>query len=1848
MNNPFKVFDEVRRAYLRYLDSPFRLRYDALMEERRNLLDQDGQLYRDPLIEPVAPYELSPFTVSTACGELGIPQRVADFMTLGLFPADRRLYEHQFDAWNESRRGQAVVVTSGTGSGKTECYLLPVFAYLAEEAARWNPSGAFDNRRFWWNSKGNRVPQRHFENRPAALRALMLYPLNALIEDQLGRIRRACDTEQIRGWLGQRQLGARIWFGRYTSITPVSGLESNPNKRKELRRRMRQMEKDWERGKVSARQRGDEEILSYFQDPEGSEMWSRWDMQDHPPDILITNYSMLNIMLMRSVEGAIFNQTRDWLAHDRERNVFHLVVDELHTYRGTPGTEVGYLLRAFLDRIGLSPDSPQLRIISTSASVENDEKSLRYLEQFFGRNPDTFTIIPGRKKEFPSPTRGLAVPATAFSEFNEALDAQPLAEATAALAVQIGGSATSDEPERQLADCLDEMQAYGALLNACQNDKGQLVPLNVKQLAQRLFSEPSQVGTAGAMGLVRGMALARRGDGTAPIPLRIHYFFHNTGRLWACINPECGGRSATAAPSAEPVPLGKLFTSPQPLCNACGSSALELLYCQPCGEVFLGGFRKNDPQNSIAWYLTPDFPDLESVPDKNISLRHEHGEYAVFYPALSKELVKTTSRSAWRWTQNKTPGYMWAPAVLEHSSGKVTLQPQKRARAMPGTSQGYLYISPVDSDNAFPSRCPHCAANWFGKNMDSPIRDLGTGFQRIVQLLCDALMREMPAGKSRKLVLFSDSRQDAAKLSSGIKRDHYFDTLRQIAYQRLKEETEQASAKVQIAQEQYRRATELLNLLNKNPRDADEENTFRSLGRELSEAGNVIKFAMFGGQEPTVLIPPAASAGTVPVHFISLLDAARRELLRLGINPGGQSPLLAAYNPGVKGLSDVQWTSLIKWDVSPRIYRDDLQPHETDLKNRIEGALKIALVKDVLFAYGSRDFESLALGFLFPMQTPPRNEMEQAAASVIRLLLQRRRWNNGDAQGRGDLPSFAKQFLEKVAQKLSLSDSDLLNQVEAILGDNVTQWLAIPEKMFVHAPEADAEGFINVYDCPRCGKAHLHESARVCTGCYADLSAPRQHPVNQKDVRDFYEYLAKCDVPPFRLSCEELTGQTDSAERKVRQRRFQEVFMENEQPDTSGIDLLSVTTTMEAGVDIGSLQSIALANMPPIRFNYQQRVGRAGRRGLGMSAALTLCRGRSHDDYYFERPQLITAEPPPPPYVDVTRPEIARRVVSKEVLRRAFGLIDMGDRSGDNVHGEFGKIGEWGNYRPIVEDWIAANSAEIRQICGTILRKTIMESLQGVEAMAVYVERGMLTEIDEVVGDELSLNHRALSERLAACGVLPMFGFPTRIRYMFYEKPLLYKTGFPPERGVVDRELDIAISQFAPGAQTVKDDLVHTSVGIADFYRRGDEIVTAENPLDPIKVVGICRRCQGLADTNAQGTSACPYCSAAEGAESYRKASLSEPPGFLTWWKVREEFNGRFEFTPRALRARMGTPPNNPALKRNFIVDSGSATIYRINDNNGNDFEFRKIQADNIWINKEAFQTAVEEQPLPISEPAYDESDLPKKIALASISTTDVLSAGIRDVPVGLNLNPSRVEGRAAWYSFGFLLRRAAAVRLDVAESELEIGLQPVPDFTSPFAPPSAQIFISDSLENGAGYSTFLGAPGEFESLLEFILDAGSDNSFNAPLLRDGHRRECITSCHRCLREYGNMPYHPLLDWRLGLDMVRLALNSDEEIGLQRNYWIEMLELITPGYFEGIGCDQREVIGGLQVGFHEYTRAAVILSHPMWDTWRGNFCEPLAYAVAEVQQRGYKAIPYPVFRALRTPWYAPQLGDDIA
>ena len=736
-----------------------------------------------------------------------------------------------------------------------------------------------------------------------------------------------------------------------------------------------------------------------------------------------------------------------------------------------------------------------------------------------------------------------------------------------------------------------------------------------------------------------------------------------------------------------------------------------------------------------------------------------------------------------------------------------------------------------------------------------------------MQLLSDTMMRQIPDIKRRKIVLFSDSRQDAAKLSTGIKHAHYLDNVRQIAFGRLVKQIENSEAEYAQSMVVYQQSCELLQLAqkqNEQPLDLVEHRRYLDLTQTLESSivGQIIQLAGTGG----VLQSPSQPTGFASMPLNALLDFVRESLLRIGMNPGGPLPGVREYQSQT---TTIFWTDIFDWDAEPHRYLPGLQPVEQELLNRIEAELLRSVIDDVLFASGSRDFESLRLGLLWINDSCPVTLRECTAASIIRILAKRFRWTPA-SEGKPQAPEDIRRYIKAVADLNGLNEATLQVDILTILDRVVDQWLVVPRHLYVLTPVPGDDGCIDVFICQRCGAVHMHTSGGVCTVCLNRLpNAPHRHPTaaDASDM-DFYEYLARCDDEPFRLNCEELTGQTDRDNRIDRQRWFQEVFLDQELKKAYGVDLLSVTTTMEAGVDIGSLQMIGLANMPPIRFNYQQRVGRAGRRGLGMSAALTLCRGRSHDDYYFERPHLITAEPPPRPYVDVTRQEIALRVVNKEILRRSFEGLGI-QYSGDNVHGEFGTVGEWSAYRQTVSDWIAVNGPVIEDVARNILRRTAMCDETGIMSITQYVAMQLLDRIDEIV--RCSSSHHALSERLASHGVLPMFGFPTRTRFLYHKQP----HRLPPQYGIIDRELDIAISQFAPGSQSIKDDKLHTAVGVVDFIPDANGVALVPNPLDEAETVGVCRRCQALVPQPApSGT--CPFCLAVRGPDGYRLADLPD------------------------------------------------------------------------------------------------------------------------------------------------------------------------------------------------------------------------------------------------------------------------------------------------------------------------------------------------------------------------------------
>lgn len=215
-----------------------------------------------------------------------------------------RLRRHQADALIKSLQPGAgddrnVVVTSGTGSGKTESFLLPVLTRIVQEALQYPPDPPLQQ--WWWWNGGSWKPSRGTPQRPAAMRAIVLYPTNALVEDQIARLRRALRRLAV---LDER---AQLWFGRYTSSTLGGGDVPSPGRSHQkvanAAAEVRAISAEFDRlrqAEVGA------ELLGQFSDPLHGEMLVRWDMISRPPDLLVTNYSMRNGMLMRDLEDPLF------------------------------------------------------------------------------------------------------------------------------------------------------------------------------------------------------------------------------------------------------------------------------------------------------------------------------------------------------------------------------------------------------------------------------------------------------------------------------------------------------------------------------------------------------------------------------------------------------------------------------------------------------------------------------------------------------------------------------------------------------------------------------------------------------------------------------------------------------------------------------------------------------------------------------------------------------------------------------------------------------------------------------------------------------------------------------------------------------------------------------------------------------------------------------------------------------------------------------------------------------------------------------------------------------------------------------------------------------------------------------------------------------------------------------------------------------------------------------------------------------------------------------------------------------------------------------------------------------
>lgn len=209
--NGLLLGEDLTATYERFYRSAYAIANPKVAAERAALLAR--HLRAETLIEPVPGYRSSGLTVLDAARGLGLPERLAGEISAFLHQPmmdGHHLYEHQWQALEAAfRKRSDVVVSGGTGSGKTEAFLLPVLFGLLAESASWGPSGAVP--RPWWQTGSKLIACREGENgRMPGVRALIMYPMNALVEDQLVRLRRVLDADAQLAWLDAHRHGHRF------------------------------------------------------------------------------------------------------------------------------------------------------------------------------------------------------------------------------------------------------------------------------------------------------------------------------------------------------------------------------------------------------------------------------------------------------------------------------------------------------------------------------------------------------------------------------------------------------------------------------------------------------------------------------------------------------------------------------------------------------------------------------------------------------------------------------------------------------------------------------------------------------------------------------------------------------------------------------------------------------------------------------------------------------------------------------------------------------------------------------------------------------------------------------------------------------------------------------------------------------------------------------------------------------------------------------------------------------------------------------------------------------------------------------------------------------------------------------------------------------------------------------------------------------------------------------------------------------------------------------------------------------------------------------------------------------
>lgn len=1560
--SPVEASEHIRKKYIRYLHTIFSLENDMYNKQLQDLLVKPNSLVAGPYLDVSDSFKKG----------LSIEDLIKEGLIIHGFqrikiPLTRPLYKHQEIAIRKAISGKNLIVSTGTGSGKTESFMIPILNHIICE----HEQGKLDT----------------------GVRALLIYPMNALANDQI---------ERLRELLAEYP---EITYGSYTGQT---------------------------------KSRYSDALVDYKQLNEGrsplpNELISREQIKDNPPHILITNYAMLEYLMVRPDDNIFFRETN---AHKWK----FIVLDEAHVYNGSSGIEVAMLLR----RLKAKLQNDKINYILTSATL-GDEKSDAEVAEF-GENlcnspfninniVRAFRIQPKLTKE---PIRLSISFYTDIARLFNNNEKEDCIRSYIAPYIIDNVSAPLNE---QLYDIILHDKNYTEIKTILASTR------TIQDIATKMnwsVDELSSFVTVATTAVKNGDRL---------FDARYHMFLRATESVFITLSPSNKLFLARKKKHIEPDGMDfQVFEIAT--CNVC--HAIYLIGTIKDGYLIQSSFQSND-EPSTAFLLKKAISDTDEdhlMADEDI----EAEEYEV---CARCGFIRKAGRVK--------------EVSCEHGNDFMVK----------------VFRVCVKNERDVLTKCLACE----NTNVNGILRMFFTGQEAVTSVIGTALFEELPSYKTeietvtevdnsgfesgsdyfverkvpeaKQFIAFSDSRQAAAFFAS------YFDqTYRNILYKRLIFETlsgyptDWKGEAVPLFVSDLAAQFEKFNIIK-----ADETHSER-------EAWKAILQEMIDNNGSTSLY----SMGLIG---FSLDPNSMRPNTNLGLNAKEVCILCNVMALGM--MAD----AAIHYDLSMQLADKNFFTH-----NGVE------------YSYTLSDPNRTARRKSF---IPRFVGKSNKRADYFRRVMSRR---GCEIEPEKVNSTYLKGFWDHIfVEGGYIKPQDGAYQIDS-------------RRVVITRPSA-------WYICQKCKKITPYNLNGVCPSyrCDGELI-----PIDLTSVfkdNHYYQIYQNMDIRKMRVV--EHTAQLD----KETAYEYQKEFKRKE------IDVLSCSTTFEMGVDVGSLETVFMRNMPPSPANYAQRAGRAGRTKQAAAFALTFCNKSNHDFSFFANPtKMIKGRIDPPKFV-VENDKIAIRHIyasalaffwqkNPEYFSNASLMAERMDGENSGVE-EFEKYlkgqpedlklflkrfvpeSMWKKFGIDIFGWLESLFSRSKDEPG-VLTKAITEYnyevgiLQEAKKNALRENQPVdrLTERIKVYQNEEILSF------LSRKNVMPKYGFPVdTVEMSIIGKKERVKLGLQ-----LQRDLSMAISEYAPGSQIVANGNLITSRYIRKIpgmsWKMYDYILcdhcktlNIQPHVDTVESTKLssCHQCSDALDLRKKKVFLVPAFGFEADGGQIEKPGLKKPErtyrGEISYVGYRSKVDTqRFNIGRACIEIAMSRGDEMAVINEsNFFVCETCGYTDLDEKTFTHSKRMKHKNASGYWCHNDGTNTL-------------------KKYSLGYRFETDVFQLRF--------LNPDITERETA-ISILYGVLRGICSHLSIEQDDISGCVQYFNNDVTKRG--NYALILYDKTPGGAGHVKRLGNPATLKAVLQETL------SIMESCTCGGEDKD--SSCYACLRNYYNQKYHDILSRGVVINFIK-------------------------------------------------------------------------------------------------------------